>query len=79
VVLVEGDRLLTHSRAAIAIATRLRAPWSWLGHLGKLVPRLLLDSLYRAFARRRYKWFGRSESCRVPTPELRRRFLALSS
>jgi predicted DCC family thiol-disulfide oxidoreductase YuxK len=79
IVLVEGDKLYTHSTAALRIATRLGAPWSWLGYLGMLVPRFILDFLYRAFARRRYAWFGRQEACRVPTPELRRRFLALSS
>jgi predicted DCC family thiol-disulfide oxidoreductase YuxK len=40
-----------------------------------LVPRPLRDFAYRAFARNRYRLFGRSEVCLVPTPELRRRFL----
>jgi predicted DCC family thiol-disulfide oxidoreductase YuxK len=78
-VLVEGDHLLTHSSAALGIARRLSAPWSWLGYLATMVPRFIRDAAYRAFAKRRYRWFGKQDSCRVPTPELRRRFLALSS
>ena len=39
------------------------------------VPRPLRDFFYRVFARNRYRWFGRSEVCRVPTPALRARFL----
>jgi predicted DCC family thiol-disulfide oxidoreductase YuxK len=78
-VLVEGDHLLTHSSAALTIATHLDAPWSWLGRMGLVVPSPVRDVFYRAFARRRYALFGRQDACRVPTPELRRRFLALSS
>lgn len=75
IVLVEGDRALTHSSAALAIARRLRAPWSWLAVL-VLVPRPVRDFFYRWFARNRYRWFGKTDQCRVPTPELRARFLA---
>jgi predicted DCC family thiol-disulfide oxidoreductase YuxK len=78
VVLVEGERISTHSTAALRVALRLSGPWPLLGMLGYLVPRFLRDPLYRAFARRRYVWFGKRETCRVPTPELRQRFLALS-
>jgi len=31
--------------------------------------------VYDWVARKRYRWFGRQEACRVPTPELRQRFL----
>jgi predicted DCC family thiol-disulfide oxidoreductase YuxK len=40
-----------------------------------VVPRFLRDAVYRFIARNRYRWFGKSETCRVPTPELRARFL----
>ena len=39
------------------------------------VPRPLRDALYRFVARRRYRWFGKRESCMVPTPETADRFL----
>lgn len=73
-IVVEGGSLYTHSTAALRIARHLRWPWRWLG-IFTLVPRPLRDVVYRWVARNRYRWFGRSEACRVPTPELRARFL----
>lgn len=75
VVLVEGGRVYERSDAALRIARALGLPWSLAG-LGLLLPRALRDGIYRFVARRRYRWFGREESCRVPTPALRARFLA---
>lgn len=75
VVLVDGDRGYTHSTAALRIARHLRAPYRWLGAFA-IVPRPIRDVVYRWIARNRYRWFGKSETCRVPTPELRARFLA---
>lgn len=74
VVLIEGDRLYTHSAAALRIARYLRWPWSWFG-VFVVVPRPIRDAVYRWFARHRYQWFGKAAACRVPTPELRARFL----
>ncbi|MBX3201270.1 MAG: thiol-disulfide oxidoreductase DCC family protein [Labilithrix sp.] len=75
VVLVDGARGYTHSTAGLRIAAHLRAPYRWLLAL-LLVPRPLRDLVYRWIARNRYRWFGKSETCRVPTPALRARFLA---
>jgi len=47
-----------------------------LGYLGYVLPPFLRDVLYRFIARRRYRWFGKSEACYLPTPELKKRFLA---
>lgn len=74
-VFIEDGRGYSHSTAVLRMARRLRLPWK-LGYAGLLLPRLLRDALYRFIARNRYRWFGKSESCRVPTPELRARFLA---
>ena len=40
-----------------------------------IVPPFLRDGAYRWVARNRYKWFGQRESCMLPTPELRGRFI----
>ena len=40
-----------------------------------VVPKFLRDLVYRFIARIRYKVFGKRESCRIPTPEERSRFL----
>lgn len=74
IILIDGEGVHTQSTAALRIARELRAPWSAL-HLLHVIPRPLRDLVYRWVARNRYTWFGRRESCRVPTPELRHRFL----
>ena len=74
-VLIERGRAYTRSTGALRAAKYLRFPWS-LASLLLLVPRFLRDAAYDWFAARRYRFFGQSDSCRVPTPELRRRFLS---
>lgn len=75
VVLVENGRAFTHSTAILRILGRLQAPWV-LFWAGFVLPRFVRDAAYRYFASHRYAWFGKSDQCRIPTPELRRRFLA---
>jgi predicted DCC family thiol-disulfide oxidoreductase YuxK len=74
IVLVEDGRLYTRSTAALRIARRLTFPWP-LAALFLAVPRPLRDWAYAVVAGRRYRWFGRRETCMVPTPELRARFI----
>jgi predicted DCC family thiol-disulfide oxidoreductase YuxK len=73
--LEERGRFYVRSTAVLRIARRLRGGWKLL-FVFIVVPRPLRDLVYRWVARNRYRWFGREESCRVPTPELRARFLA---
>ena len=73
VVLIEGNRAFTCSTAALRIARRLRWPWPLLFVL-IVIPRFVRDFLYALLARNRYRWFGRSPSCRLTSPELRERF-----
>jgi predicted DCC family thiol-disulfide oxidoreductase YuxK len=73
-VLVDGAHCFTCSDAAIEIARRLPGAWRWL-RLVAILPHRLRDALYGVVVRNRYRWFGRQESCMVPTPDLARRFL----
>lgn len=75
IVLIEGDQVYSRSDAALRIAKGLRRPWPLLAW-GKVIPRAIRDWVYDLVARNRYSWFGREDACRVPTPELRQRFLA---
>ena len=74
VVLIEGGRVYTHSAAVLRLAVGLGGMWR-VAALGWLAPRPWRDALYRFLARHRYRWFGRQESCLLPTPALRGRFL----
>ena len=72
--LLSGGRLYSHSTAVLRIAAGLGGIWR-LAAVGWVLPRPWRDALYRFVARHRYRWFGRQESCWLPTPELRARFL----
>jgi predicted DCC family thiol-disulfide oxidoreductase YuxK len=75
VLLVEGARVYERSDAALRVARRLRGGWPLL-YAFIVVPRSARDLVYRFVAKHRYRWFGRTEACRVPTPEVRARFLS---
>jgi predicted DCC family thiol-disulfide oxidoreductase YuxK len=73
-VLIAGGKAYVRSDAAIRIARHLRGAWK-LTALVWILPRPLRDWLYDVIARNRYRWFGRTDVCMVPTPEVRSRFL----
>jgi predicted DCC family thiol-disulfide oxidoreductase YuxK len=73
-ILLSADRAYFKSDAAIRVAGYLRWPWRILGVVG-VVPRPIRDWVYDRIARNRYRWFGRSDTCMMPTPELRSRFI----
>lgn len=74
VLLLDGDQLFTRSDAAIEITRRLGRPWSWLALLRRM-PKHWRDAMYDWIARRRYRWFGRRETCMLPRPEWKDRFV----
>jgi predicted DCC family thiol-disulfide oxidoreductase YuxK len=75
VVLVRGGRAYRESAAALRVLAELGLPWS-LCAAALAIPAPLRDAVYRFVARNRYAWFGLRETCRLPTPEERTRFLA---
>ncbi len=74
VILYTNDRFITHSEAILRIIAALGGFWR-IAVIGLIVPAFMRNAVYRALARNRYRWFGKSENCRIPTPELARRFL----
>ena len=74
VVLLESGEAHTRSDAALRVARRLTGPTKLLYAL-VAVPRPARDWAYDLLARRRYRWFGKRDTCRTPTPEERDRFL----
>lgn len=73
-VLVEGAKAWRESDAALRVCRYLCFPWRVLV-VFVIVPSFLRDPFYRLIARNRYRWFGKSDTCLVPTPEMRARFL----
>ena len=74
VMLIEDGKVYDRSDAALRIARELDGIWP-VFYAFIVVPRFLRDAVYKFIARHRYAWFGKTETCRVPTPELRARFL----
>ena len=74
VVLYQNGQILEKSDAALAIASKLSGLWPMLG-IFRIIPGPLRDVVYDWIAKNRYKWFGKKDSCRIPTPELKSLFL----
>lgn len=73
-VLIKDGRHFVKSDAALEIARDFAGAWRALRIL-RCVPRPVRDFLYDRLARNRYRLFGRSEQCMLPTRELQDRFL----
>ena len=70
-----SEAVAVRSDAALDLARYLGGPWT-LARILRLVPRRVRDGGYDLFARYRYRMFGRRDTCRVPDPAVRARFLA---
>lgn len=74
VVFIDKDKAYTQSSAAIRICKYLNGGWK-LFYGFMIFPKFIRDFFYNIIARNRYKWYGKKESCMVPTPEVKERFL----
>jgi len=73
-IFLDKDRHFEQSNAVLHALIRLGGAWRLIAVL-YIFPRPLRDLVYRIVARNRYRWFGRREECRLPTPAERHRFL----
>ena len=74
IVLVKDNKLYRKSSAVLHISRHLGGVWPLLyGFM--ILPVGLRDWVYDFIADHRYRWFGKSDQCRVPTAELRDRFV----
>ncbi len=74
VVMITDNKAYTHSDVGIEIM-RMLGGWYYPFYVFKLVPKFIRNPIYNWIARNRYNWFGQQESCMIPTPELKERFL----
>lgn len=75
VVLWNQGELLEKSDAALMILQQLGGLW-WLMRVFWIVPSFLRDLVYDFVAGNRYRFFGKRETCRLPTSAEKARFLA---
>jgi predicted DCC family thiol-disulfide oxidoreductase YuxK len=62
------------SSAIIEIAKELGGIYSLIS-IFKILPEKIRNYIYYYIAKNRYKWYGKKESCMIPTPELKAKFL----
>ena len=74
IVLVIDGKAYDRSRAALEIARRLNGLWP-LMYVFVIVPPFIRNFVYDWISRNRYRWFGRTNECMIPTPELKARFI----
>jgi predicted DCC family thiol-disulfide oxidoreductase YuxK len=53
-----------------------KLPWYWKWTQAFwIVPKFIRDAVYNIIAKNRYKWFGKKETCMIPSPQVKERFL----
>ncbi len=72
--LIESEQALERSDAVIALSHHLKGPARVLP-LFRFLPKRLRDAIYDVVARNRYRIFGKIETCMIPTPAMRNRFV----
>ncbi|HVT85600.1 MAG TPA: thiol-disulfide oxidoreductase DCC family protein [Chitinophagaceae bacterium] len=72
--LLDKEKLYSKSTAGLRLYNKLPWYWKWTQLLW-IFPKFFRDWIYGIIAKNRYKWFGKRETCMVPSPELRARFL----
>mgnify|MGYP001234118008 FL=1 len=74
IILEKNAERLEKSTAVLEIARNLSGLWPYL-YLLLLIPKPLRDYVYSIIAKNRYHWFGKRDTCMVPSPDLKNRFL----
>jgi predicted DCC family thiol-disulfide oxidoreductase YuxK len=74
IVLLKGGKIYLTSDAALEISRELSGLWPTL-YFFKIIPRFIRDAVYNFIAQHRYQWFGKTDSCWVPSPDLSARFV----
>lgn len=73
-VFIEKDKAYTRSTAGLKLIRSFRGLWPLL-YVFIIVPKFIRDAVYNFISNNRYRWFGKEESCMIPGPEIRARFL----
>jgi predicted DCC family thiol-disulfide oxidoreductase YuxK len=74
VVLVEEGKVYLGSTAALRVARLLGGGWPLFYGL-IIIPKGIRDRIYQWISEHRYQWFGRRDTCRMPTANEQEHFL----
>ncbi|MFV9550910.1 thiol-disulfide oxidoreductase DCC family protein [Algibacter sp. PT7-4] len=70
----KNKSIQSKSTAALKIASNLGFPTSIMA-VFLIIPNFIRNWAYHFIAKNRYKWYGKKETCMIPTPELKSKFL----
>ncbi|MEI8110465.1 MAG: DUF393 domain-containing protein [Chitinophagia bacterium] len=73
IILIESGKWYFRSTAALRIARKLSGAWPLL-YLFIMIPAFIRDWIYDWIANNRYRWWGKSKNCWLPTNEWKKRF-----
>ncbi|ADR23221.1 hypothetical protein MATR_29300 [Marivirga tractuosa] len=76
IILLESGKLYSKSSAALRIARNLDGAWK-VFYVFIVIPKFIRDFIYELIAKNRYKWFGKRDKCRMPTEDIKNRFLEM--
>ena len=74
IILIENGKAYVKSTAALRVAKKLSGGWPLL-YAFIIIPAFIRNWVYDYVAKNRYKWYGKKDSCMIPTPELKAKFL----
>ena len=74
IVLIDNGKFYTRSTAALRVFKHLSGLWPVMT-LFMVVPRFIRDWVYNLISKYRYRWFGKRDTCMIPSPEMKNKFL----
>jgi len=75
VILLDKGKVYTKAEAALQVMKILGGIYGPLGAIGSILPLTISNRLYQWIAKNRYRIYGKKETCRIPTPQEKERFL----
>ena len=76
IILLDSGKIFSKSSAALKVAKQLDGLWKAF-FVFMIFPKFIRDYVYDIIAKNRYKWFGKRETCRIPTDDIKNRFLEM--
>ena len=70
-------KLHKRSEAIKKITQNLKSPLWIISYFLTITPEFLREYFYKVFAKNRYKWFGKKDDCKIPSPKNKDRFLGI--
>ncbi len=76
IILIDGNQFYTSSDAALRIGKELKGIYKISSFL-LWIPKFIRDGVYRIISKNRYRWFGKQNTCWIPTKELQDKFIEI--